>query len=216
MFQKDPLLSLDPSPHSPHNIIPELIKKNAEVLDVGCNIGFLARILMEKKVITDGIDINNEALQKAKKYCRQVYKRDLYKNKLDIKKQTYDYIIFADVLEHLPRPDILLMDAHQYLKKNGHIIVSLPNIARFEIRLNLFFGKFDYTKGGIISEDHLRFFTRKSTTTMLEQCGYTVEDIIPTGLGHQIAIFPELTAFQFVYVCKSLIPLKKNIPTVSI
>ncbi|KKQ38813.1 MAG: Methyltransferase type 11 [Candidatus Roizmanbacteria bacterium GW2011_GWA2_37_7] len=201
MFQKDPLLEQSTSPHSPQNIIPQQIRKNATVLDVGCNTGFLARILKKKKTITDGIDINDEALQKAKKYCRKVYKRDLYSGKFDIDKKQYDYIVFADVLEHLPRPDWLLLDAHNYLAKNGKIIASLPNIARAEIRLNLMLGKFDYTKGGILSEDHLRFFTRKNATEMFEQCGYIVEETIPTGLGHQLNILPELTAFQFIYIC---------------
>ena len=72
MFQKDPLLEQSGSPHSPQNIIPQQIKKNTTVLDVGCNTGFLARILKKKKIITDGIDINDEALKKAKNYCRKV------------------------------------------------------------------------------------------------------------------------------------------------
>lgn len=204
MFKKDPLLKQSSSPHSPQNIIPEQIKKNTTVLDVGCNTGFLAKILKEKNVITDGIDINDEALTKAKKYCRKIYKRDLYSGKLDIDKIRYDYIVFADLLEHLPRPDLLLLDTQKYLKKQGRIIVSLPNIARLEIRLKLLFGKFDYTKGGILSEDHLRFFTKKSAYEMFESCGYEIEDIVPSGLGHQFNIFPNLTAFQFIYVCKKI------------
>ena len=69
MFEKDPLLERDNSPHSPHNIIPSLIKKEkALILDVGCNTGMIGReIIRLKEAIVDGIDINNEALAEARK-----------------------------------------------------------------------------------------------------------------------------------------------------
>lgn len=201
MFHKDPLLSISPHRHSPHTIIPRLIKAHTTILDVGCNTGYLGdKLKKEKGVISDGIDINAEALAMAKPYYRNLYTRDLYSGTLNIDKTAYDYIIFSDILEHLPRPDLILKDSRNYLKKNGTVIISLPNVARIEIRLKLLLGNFDYT-AGIMSTDHLRFFTRKSAIRMLEECGYLVEEILPTGLGHIIKIFPTLTAFQFVYVC---------------
>lgn len=201
MFKKDPCLNQSHSPHSPHLIIPKYIKDNSLVLDVGCNTGFMGKVLIKRGCISDGVDINTEALKKAKKYYSALYKRDLYIGKLHIPSKKYDYIIFADVLEHLPRPDLLLKDATKYLKKSGYILISLPNIARLEIRAQLLFGKFDYTYGGILSEDHLRHFTKKQAVKMISECGLRTNQIIPTGIGHKIRIFPTLTAFQFVYVC---------------
>lgn len=191
---------MDTSPHSPHTIIPTLIKPGSVILDVGCNTGYLGKTLREKGVITDGIDINEKALNVAKRYCRNTYKRDLYQGKIGVN-NTYDYIIFADILEHLPRPDSILIDSHKYLNKSGTVIISLPNIARFEIRIRLLLGNFDYAPG-ILGEDHLRFYTRKSARGMIEKCGYEVKHCIPTGLGHMMPIFPSLTAFQFIYVCQ--------------
>lgn len=202
MFKRDPCLKLDPSPHSPHTLIPSIIEGDKTVLDVGCNAGYMARILKKKKVITDGVDINRKALKIAAKYCRQTFVRDLYKGKLDLPKNAYDYIIFADVLEHLPRPDLILIDAKKYLHKKGAIVISLPNIARLEIRLGLMFGKFDYTDDGILGEDHLRFFTKKSGEQFVNECGLKVTEIIPTGLGHMLGLFDTLTAVQFIFVCK--------------
>jgi 2-polyprenyl-3-methyl-5-hydroxy-6-metoxy-1,4-benzoquinol methylase len=203
LFQKDPLLVLDESPHSPHQIVQNLINKNAPtVLDIGCNAGFFGEQLMEKKnAQVDGIDINEEALEKAKIVYRKIFKRDLYDSKLDIGEEQYDYIIFSDILEHLPRPDLILKDAKKYLKNGGRVIITLPNVARLEIRIGLLLGKFDYAPG-ILSHDHLRFFTKKSARRMIEECGYEIKKIIPTGFGHRFGILPSLTAFQFIYVCK--------------
>lgn len=201
MFKKDPCLKMSTSQHSPHNIIAQLIAPSAKILDVGCNTGYLGKILKSKNVLSDGIDINKSALKIAKKYYRNVYIRDLYQAKLKIPRRTYDYIIFADVLEHLPRPDLLLTNARSYLTKQGKILISLPNTARLEIRLKLLLGKFDYTTGGILSQDHLRFFTKENAVRMIKSCGLKVINIIPTGLGHMIGLFDTLTAFQFVFVC---------------
>lgn len=205
MFKKDPLLNLDKSPHSPHSIIPEQIRKNgAVILDVGCNVGMIGKELIEKKqAIVDGIDINEEALRVAQNSYRKVFVRDLNDSRLEIEEEKYDYIIFSDILEHLPRPDLILRNAAKYLKENGRVIISLPNIARFEIRIKLLFGKFDYGPG-ILSEDHLRFFTKKSAGEMISRCGYSITKIIPTGLGHRIKIFPNLTAFQHIFVAEKM------------
>lgn len=201
MFEKDKKINFNKSPHSPHSIIFNLIKKNKIVLDVGCNYGLLGKKLLEKQVITDGVDINKKALFRAKLFYRNTFLRDLYEPDLKIKNNKYDYIVFSDILEHLPRPDLLLKNSKKYLNKNGKIIVSIPNVARFEIRIKLLLGNFDYSPG-ILSQDHLRFFTRKSAIKMLEDCGYRVNKIIPTGLGHMVKIFPSLTAFQNVFLCE--------------
>ena len=202
MFSKDPLIRPSSQIHSPHNIIPRLIKGKPIILDIGCNTGFLGeRIIREREAVFDGVDINQEALKRAEKHYRRVYRRDLYHPILNIDKEKYDYIIFSDVLEHLPRPDLLLKNSRKYLKNNGRIIISLPNIARLELRLKHLFGSFEYSPG-IMSEDHLRFFTRRSAVAMIEECGYRIEVIYPTGLGYILKIFPTLTAFQFIYVCK--------------
>jgi 2-polyprenyl-3-methyl-5-hydroxy-6-metoxy-1,4-benzoquinol methylase len=200
IYKKDGLLKYHDWPHSPHGIIPPYIESHSTVLDVGCNTGYIAQILLKNKCKTDGIDINEQALKKAQKYCVHTYRRDLYLNKLSLPQKKYDYILFVDVLEHLPQPDMVLADSLKYLKKSGRVIICLPNIARFEIRLKLLLGHFDYAPG-IMSPDHLRFYTHDSASQMIQESGLMIEESIPTGLGHIVHIFPKLTAFQFVYIC---------------
>ena len=40
--------------------------------------------------------------------------------------------------------------------------MSLPNVANIWVRLNLLFGRFNYSRVGILDETHLRFFTLES------------------------------------------------------
>src|SRR4030043_880127 len=104
MFNKDSPLKIDKSFHSPHQIIPQLIhRKNSLVLDVGCNNGLVGKKIIElTEAIVDGIDINDAGLEEARKTYRKVFKRDLYKPVLEIDVESYDYIIFSDILRHLP------------------------------------------------------------------------------------------------------------------
>lgn len=203
MFSKDKRLHQDSSPHSPHSVIPNLINPKKTLLNAVCNAGYLGKTLKQKKVICDGIDINKKLLNIANKNYRHTFQRDLYNPKLNLNpKLIYDYIVLSDILEHLPRPDILLLDLKKYLKKDGQIIISLPNIARAEIRIQLLLGKFNYAPG-ILSSDHLRFFTKNSAIDMFQKCNFKIKKIIPTGLGHKIKLFPNLTAFQFIYILTS-------------
>lgn len=202
MFNKDGLIKLNYSPHSPHQIIPRLILPGKTVLDVGCNTGMLGKLLYQKNTL-DGIDINSKVLKIAQPYYRHLYRLDLSNPKALKLKDKYDYIVFSDLLEHLPRPDLLLLATKILLKKGGIIICSLPNIARFEIRFQLLFGKFEYTPAGILNQDHLRFFTQKSAINLFNHTGYEVFKVIPTGLGHKLKIFPTLTAFQFIYLAST-------------
>lgn len=201
MYTKDGILKQSARADSPHNIIPKLIEENSTVLDVGCNAGYLAQQLLAKNVITDGVDIDEDALKQAKKYCRSVYQRDLYKPSLKIPHQQYDFIVFSDILEHLPRPDLVLRDSSQYLASHGKIIASIPNIGRIELRIQHLLGNFDY-RPGIMGPDHLRFFVKRTIYELFEQAGYRVQTCLPTGLGYYIKILPTLFAFQFVIVAE--------------
>lgn len=209
MFSKDPQLLFKYSDkNSPHFIVPNLIKQNSLVLDVGCNTGYLGNFLINNKnCVCDGVDFNRDFLKVAiENGYRKVYNINLYDSGFSIKEK-YDYILLIDILEHLPNPhEILKKLVRENLKKKGTVIICLPNIGRLEYRISHLFGKFDYEESRILHKDHLRFFTRDSGKRLIKNCNLEINNIIPTGFGAKVKIFPTLTAFQFVYICR-----KKNV-----
>lgn len=189
---------------SPHNLIMPFIGENSKVLDVGCNTGYIGECLIKNKnCVCDGIDCAKKFLKKAKdRGYRNTYKIDLYNTNFDIKEK-YDYILFIDILEHLPNPFMILRKlVKENLKKDGNVIICLPNIARLEYRLSHLLGKFDYEKSGVLHQDHLRFFTKKSAANLIKICGLVPEKVLPTGLGARIHILSTLSAFQFIFLCR--------------
>ncbi|MBU1998204.1 MAG: class I SAM-dependent methyltransferase [Candidatus Omnitrophica bacterium] len=190
-------------PHSPHYKALNLIRANTNVLDVGCAKGYMAEELNKLGCQVTGIEKDHQAALLARKHCQQVIEQDIENlESLPLEQGYFDYIICLDVLEHLSRPDVLLTVLRKYLSSEGELIVSIPNIARFEHRLALLFGNFNYSEYGAISKGHLRFFTRKTSSELLEGSGFIIKKIEPTGLGSIIRIFTNLTAFQFILVAK--------------
>jgi 2-polyprenyl-3-methyl-5-hydroxy-6-metoxy-1,4-benzoquinol methylase len=51
--------------------------------------------------------------------------KKIYKS-LNFKKGYYDLILIADVLEHVEKPEKLLIILKKSLKKNGHILITVP------------------------------------------------------------------------------------------
>jgi 2-polyprenyl-3-methyl-5-hydroxy-6-metoxy-1,4-benzoquinol methylase len=204
MFNKDERLSFNFNSHSPHVIVTKLISEGTTVLDVGCNTGYIGKYLIENKgCIVDGVDIEKLFLDEAKKNgYRKVFQIDLYDNNFLFVDDKYDYILLVDILEHLPSPArIFSKFIDNNLKTDGRTILSLPNIARMEYRVKHLMGNFDYEKSGIMHQDHLRFFTKKTSIDMIEKCGCEIKNVIPTGLGHKLNILTNLTAFQFIFIC---------------
>jgi hypothetical protein len=83
-------------------------------------------------------------------------------------------VIFADVLEHLVDPWSTLRQALAYVKPGGSVVISLPNIANYGVRLNLLKGEFRYQDFGIYDRTHLRFFTRETFQELVAGAGLRV------------------------------------------
>jgi GT2 family glycosyltransferase/2-polyprenyl-3-methyl-5-hydroxy-6-metoxy-1,4-benzoquinol methylase len=149
------------------------ISENSVVLDVGCSYGYLGEWLIKNKNCqVYGIDIDKEAVAYVKErgYYKDVFNLDLdypektkdefdrFRNLTEI----FDFVICADVLEHLKQPTEALEFIVSKLKLGGQVVVSIPNISHMDIILNLLEGKFNYSELGILDNTHLRFFTKKS------------------------------------------------------
>ena len=158
--------------------IIKLIKEKSNVLEFGPANGRLTRYLQEKKNCTVDIverdyDSGTEASIFADISCIGEVDGDIEKylwcEKLNSRK--YNYILFADVLEHLQSPEKVISRCRDFLKEEGLIIVSIPNIAHNAIIANLLNDKFEYNQTGLLDSTHIRFFTYNSFMAMVESIG---------------------------------------------
>lgn len=201
-------------PYASHMKIVRLVGKNKRVLDVGCATGQLAKRFVENGCEVVGIELDEYAAEKAKEFCSRVIVGDVEQMiKIPFTPKYFDVIVFADVLEHLRQPERVLINFKKYLKNSGYIVVSLPNIANWRIRLKLLMGRFDYEESGILDRTHLRFYYEKSARELIVSSGYDIVkfDITPSlplppklgSVNYFISrLRPNLFAFQFIIVGK--------------
>lgn len=167
-------------------ILFDWIKNSSEVFDVGCDEGYFAKLLKDQKRCTVwGLEVNTDAAKKAREICEVVWENNLDWNEpFKAIEKKFDYIVFADVLEHTKNPENILIKARKLLKPNGEILVSIPNIAHISARLELLNGSFEYERTGIFDNTHLKYFTKNTFTALANQAGLNVEEI--TGVFRDI------------------------------
>lgn len=173
MVATTPKYSYKDDPYSSHSLILKLVRslgrKKLKVLDVGCAQGFLAKRLSRMGHEVVGIETDRAACRLAEKYCFRVHNADLDKEIPDLGAPSFDLIVFGDVLEHLRQPEEVLRHFLEFLRPQGKVIISLPNIANIYIRLKLLFGHFDYADVGILDRTHLHFYTLKTLKQFLDE-----------------------------------------------
>ena len=161
--------------------------RSLRILDVGSADGYLGEILKAQGHWLAGVEREGESAQRAQSHYDQFHCADIesfdfpYRDELD-------YILFADVLEHLRDPEAVLKRALPALKAHGEVIVSVPNIANLVMRLSLLCGRFDYAERGILDRTHLRFFTLASLKRMIENCGCDLLVVSATPIPVQSAL----------------------------
>lgn len=192
----------------PNEDICFLVEPNKKVLDVGCATGRIAeKLKKEKNCYVVGVEINKGMAKIAKKRCDQVIIADAeLLKRLNFPKGYFDIILFADLLEHCRNPDEILKNLKKYLSDTGYILVSIPNVANWEIRLRLLLGNFDYRGGTILDDGHLRFFTLRSIKELIRKAGFKTIEVKTRNavLQYLGRLWPTLFAWGFVIKARKL------------
>jgi methionine biosynthesis protein MetW len=174
-------LSLDPDDVGMK--LASLIAPNSRILDVGCGTGVVTEIIRNRTSATImGVEPDAERVEHA--IARGV---DAHLGVVTLeflhRYGPFDYIVFADVLEHLSNPAEIVTIAKAGLKPGGSIVASIPNVAHWFVRSDLLAGRFDYQDCGIMDATHLRWFTRRTIREFFERLGLQI-----TALDHTVNI----------------------------
>ncbi len=132
------------------------LKSTARALDIGPGSGVLGQALHDRGIgDSSAVEIDPATREKLEGLYRQVAG-----TLDDLSVRTYDFVLLMDVLEHMSQPEEFLKRLLPLLNPGGTLLVSVPNIAHWSIRLSLLLGKFDYTDRGILDRTHLQHFTK--------------------------------------------------------
>jgi len=144
-------------------------RRGLRVLDVGCGFATTSEHIQKLGNEVTGLESSDVAVEVASKRLAHVVRADMLT--ADLAGLQFDAIIFADVLEHVPWPVGALQRYLQWLAPDGSVIVSLPNVGLWSVRLAHLAGRWEYEETGVLDRTHLRFFTRRSARWMMGQAG---------------------------------------------
>ena len=148
------------------------VPENSNVLEFGCATGYMTRALHEGKGCrVTCTEIDPEAAKVASMFAEQVIVGDVetYEWASQLEGRKFDRILFADVLEHLRRPDLILKRCTEFLAPEGSIVLSVPNVAHNAIIIDLLLDKFEYHPLGLLDNTHIHLFTKTSLDAMLKE-----------------------------------------------
>ncbi|GIX57042.1 MULTISPECIES: glycosyltransferase [Bacillus cereus group] len=147
--------------------------KKINVLEVGCACG--GTLLKIKNIYKNadlfGIEFNEKAASFSSQFAN-VKAENIENEVLDYPAEFFDYIILADVIEHLFNPWEVMRNLRKYLKKDGQILLSIPNVMHYSLLREVINGKWTYTDSGLLDRTHIRFFTLDEINKMLIEAEY--------------------------------------------
>ncbi|MFA7172424.1 MAG: class I SAM-dependent methyltransferase [Kiritimatiellia bacterium] len=166
--------TISESKKDPRFIVTKWIRNKAKVLDVGCACGDLGVYLKNNRGCEMyGFEYNQGSIKIAEDtsaYIR-IHQADLnsFSPELFNYQSSFDVIVLCDVLEHLLDPLATIQKLKSFLKEDGFILMSIPNLTHASIKILLLANKIDYRKTGLLDETHLRFFTWRSIYDLLDR-----------------------------------------------
>lgn len=183
------------NPNSTHGKILSQIKEGSTVLECGCATGYMTRFMNEKMGCSVSIvEIDEEAYNIAREsaedgFCGNLdehYWADHFKN------GKFDYIMFADVLEHLMNPVRTLRFSKKLLKNDGKVIFSIPNICHNDIMIRMYYDNFTYTNIGLLDNTHIHFWGGNNLPGFCDKAGFDIEviDLLLAKTGKTEQGFP--------------------------
>ncbi len=177
-------------------LFSDWIGKNKKVLDLGGRDGTLTKHFIKKNNVTLA-DIDQNALEYAKKnYKVETMKVDLNQS-LPFKDNSFDVVVMAEVLEHLPYPNITLSEIKRVLKTNGKFIGNLPLAYHLKDRWQIIRGR-----RLVISSDptHLQFLSYEDAQKLMSKF-FNIEEITILKGGKLSKKFPKAFARNIAFRC---------------
>lgn len=166
-------------------IYPEKLKKiesyvteDKELLDIGAGLGGFCKVAQDLGFKTTGIEYSKEQVSFAQKNFNVNLINSTVETFFEKNDTLFDIIHLHHVMEHLQNPLVTLSNIKNILKKEGIIIVEVPN-QFFQIskkNLQIYFGLKKQHKP-YNPYHHIHFFSPQTIKKLFERSGYQVLEL---------------------------------------
>jgi 2-polyprenyl-3-methyl-5-hydroxy-6-metoxy-1,4-benzoquinol methylase len=194
------------------------------VLDVGTGSGALGRYLERHQCKVDGLTYAAAEAELARPSYVNLQLMDLEQTlpSSAFGDTRYDYIVCADVLEHVRSPATVLADLRTLLKPGGRILISFPNATHMGVIFGLMGGRFARPEEGLLDITHVQFMDQQGLETMIRSAGLHIVErrnvrkalhqtefaainvtALPPVIRSYVASLPDADVFQFIWMLEA-------------
>ena len=150
--------------------------RKGKVLDVGCYPGHLSEAFEKQGWEVWGICSPFEKMK-----SKRVKAVNVEREEWPFEKESMDLIVMTEIIEHLTDDSKkYLGEAFKVLKKGGRILITTPNVTRWQNVINLILGKNIYFPLKQLEEEiyyrHNREFTMRELEEILKKSGFVIEE----------------------------------------
>jgi len=154
-------------------------KINQTILDVGCGNGSLVKRFVSNGFNAFGTDASESGIAMASQFDPDRFAvQDLATDELPDKFSDlrFDTITSTEVIEHLYDPRAFIQFCKKILMKNGggEIILTTPYHGYFKNLILAITGRWDKHANPLWDGGHIKFWSRRTLTKLLEEQGFTI------------------------------------------
>ena len=143
------------------------LKRQGRVLDIGCGNGYFLAACRNNGYEVQGLDVSGWAIQyAAQKLGLSVISGEL--DEIELPHQSFDIITMWHFLEHTRDPHQTILKVRNWMKKDGIIIIDVPNYESTDARRNWI------NWVGWQLPYHFYHFNPEALKTLVEKCGFHI------------------------------------------
>ncbi len=187
-----------------YQVIESLIEPNSKVLDIGCGDGqLLNNLITDKNIAGEGIELEQAAVLQCVNRGLPIIQHDIEDGLSHYGDKSFDTVILSHTMQTVKNPEKVFTELLRVGKK---VIVSFPNFAHWQCRLQLFLsGRAPISKQLPFTwhnSSNVHFLSLKDFDQFCKQLNVTIDKRIPlikTKVS-PVKFAPNLFAEQAIYV----------------
>ena len=185
-----------------HQVICNIIGRNASVLDLGCGDGSLMSLLVrEKNASVQGIELDDEAVHQCVEKGLTVFQGDIESGLADYPDLSFDDVILNQSMQEVKKVDFVIQEC---LRVGKRVIVGFPNFAHIKSRWPLFFhGRTPVTPSlphFWYETPNLRFLSIRDFEDFCKSKTLRIVKAVYLGAGGMVTCCPNLFARDAIFV----------------
>ncbi len=153
------------------------------IFDLGCGNGALCDRLSSEGFQVVGCDPSSSGIEQAVKTvpAGKFLRMGVYDDPQSVGESAFDVVVSTEVIEHLFYPRMLPRFAKAILNPQGYLVISTPYHGYFKNLALSLFDKWDFHHTALSDGMHIKFWSRRTLTQLLDEEGFESVEFIGAG-----------------------------------